>query len=241
MEYKFLITFFVPCYNEEHNIAKVFRNIEEAAKNLPYEILVFDDNSSDNSVKTINNYIKVNKSKKIRLFKNKKNMGLGSNYFFGTYYARGSHYMLINGDNVEPKSAIISIISNINKADIIIPYFGRNDKRNFSRKLISTLFTFIVNLISGNNLKYFNGPVLHKLSNIMRFRSETVGYGYQAELLCWCLNNNLTFKQIEIVNADRERGTSKAFAPSNILSICTSLFFILVRRLIYIFKKLTRI
>ena len=236
-----LISFFVPCYNEEENILKVFENINKAAKDIPYEILVFDDFSSDNSVELIENYIKKNNNSNIKLYKNTKNMGIGSNYFYGTYFANGTHYMLVNGDNVEPKDSIEKIIRNVNKADIIIPYFGKNDKRSFNRKLISNIFTLIVNLISGNRLKYYNGPVLHKIDNIMRFRSETVGYGYQAELLCWCLKNKLSFIEVAITNADRERGVTKAFSLINIFSIFTSLMLIFIRRLINIFKVFFRI
>ena len=39
--------------------------------------------------------------------------------------------MLINGDNVEPVNAIKKLLDNIGEADMVIPYFGKNDKRVF--------------------------------------------------------------------------------------------------------------
>ena len=87
---------------------------------------------------------------------------LGYNYFDSIKIARGNYYMLINGDNVEPVDAIKTILSAYNEADMIIPNFGSGDKRSKNRKLISLIFTTLINFISGNRIKYYNGPVLHK-------------------------------------------------------------------------------
>jgi glycosyltransferase involved in cell wall biosynthesis len=224
------ITFFVPCRNEEKNIVKTLENIINSVGNIKYEILVCDDGSIDNTKEIVKNYIN-QKKKNIILYENDKNLGIGFSYFKYSLEAKGEYYMLINGDNVEPSIAIKKIIDKKGKADIIIPYFGTEDRRTLIRKFISHLFTFIINLISFNNIKYYNGPVLHKTENVRLYRSKTYGYEYQAELITILLMSGKSYLQVQVINADRQWGTSKAFSISNILSILNTILSIFINRI----------
>jgi glycosyltransferase involved in cell wall biosynthesis len=231
------ITFFVPCRNEEKNIVKTLENIINSVGNIKYEILVCDDGSIDNTKEIVKNYIN-QKKKNIILYENDKNLGIGFSYFKYSLEAKGEYYMLINGDNVEPSIAIKKIIDKKGKADIIIPYFGTEDRRTLIRKFISHLFTFIINLISFNNIKYYNGPVLHKIENVRLYRSKTYGYGYQAELITTLLMSDKSYLQVQVINTDRQWGTSKAFSISNILSILNTALSIFINRIAYLINIL---
>ncbi len=229
------LTFFVPCYNEAENIENTIQTIIEAVRDrsLAYEILVFDDSSTDDTVERVKKIGRKHSSCPIRLLCGGGHRGLGFNYFRGSFFARGKGYMLINGDNVEPAETIRKIIAENGKYEMIVPYFGANDKRSPFRRRVSWVFTAWVNFLGGYKLQYYNGPVLHLTENVRFWRSETVGYGYQAELLCRLLNEGKTYTEVQVVNADRERGFSKAFALKNILSVSNSLFHIFWRRMEY--------
>ena len=231
------ITFFVPCFNEEKNIVKTLENIINSVGNIKYEILVCDDGSKDNTKEIVKNYINREK-KNIILYENDKNLGIGFSYFKYSLEAKGEYYMLINGDNVEPSITIKKIINEKGKADIIIPYFGTEDRRTLIRKIISHLFTFVINLISFNSIKYYNGPVLHKTKNVRLYRSKTYGYGYQAELITTLLMSDKSYLQVQVINTDRQWGTSKAFSISNILSISNTTLSIFINRIANLVNKL---
>jgi hypothetical protein len=118
-------------------------------------------------------------------------------------------------------------------ADIIVPYYGTRlfsrrfncDHRNFMRRLLSIVFAKIVRLLSGHELRYFNGLVLHRRENVVKYRGTTYGLGYQAELLCRVLNNpDVTYLEVKIHNFDRASGPTSAFKPKNIVSVCGSLW-----------------
>ncbi|WP_430396131.1 glycosyltransferase family 2 protein [Ferrovibrio sp.] len=225
------ISFFVPCYNEERNIGGTLATIAEAIGTLPHEVLVIDDGSKDGTGDVVRSYMAAHPERPIRFIIRGKNQGLGLNYFKAAFEARGRYYMLVNGDNVEPVETIRAITALVGKADMVVPNFGRGDKRPWSRRAISATFTFITNLLSGNRIGYYNGPVLHLTENVRFWRSETIGYGYQAELLCKMLANGATYVEVVVPNGDREWGSSKAFAPGNFLSVANSLFHILLRRI----------
>ena len=166
------LSIFLPCLNEEKNITNALNNIKEAVQSINYEILVADDASKDKTIEMIENFKNSNPDLNIKIFRNESHKGLGFNYFATANKALGKYYINLNGDAVEPPESIKKMISNIGKADIITSYhdfncrsifFKSKDKQNFFRRLISKLFVIIINLITFNNMKYYNGPTIHLL------------------------------------------------------------------------------
>jgi glycosyltransferase involved in cell wall biosynthesis len=226
------ITFFVPCLNEEDNIEKTLSAIISSVENtsLSYEILIVDDHSIDNSINNISIFQKQFPDILINVQANRLTRGLGRNYVDGAFIGQGKYYMLINGDNAEPKETICTILKQLGTADMIIPYFGYKEDRSLFRKQLSVMFTRLVNLISGNDINYYNGPVAHLRFNVMRWSPDSHGFAYQAELITRILDEGASYKEIEIANYDRKDGTTKAFKIENILSVGHSLLQILLRR-----------
>ena len=132
IDYIFDITFFVPCLNEEENIINTLDTIVSTVSetNLTYEILIIDDNSTDGTIDQIEKYKSKYFNININLIKNVFTKGLGINYVDGSFYGKGRHYMLINGDNAEPKNSILAIIKELGNADMIIPYFFQQDQKS---------------------------------------------------------------------------------------------------------------
>ena len=229
------MSFFVPCYNEEKNIINTINNIEYVINkiNIKCEILIIDDKSNDNTVKKIKDFQKKS-DLNIILIENKINQGLGTNYVDGAFTATGKYYMLINGDAAEPKKEILKICNKIGNADVIIPYFEDKDNRKLIRKILSKTFTFLVNILSGNDIPYYNGPALHLRYNVMRYSPDTFGFAYQAELITRILLEGFTFETVKIINSNRNHGNSSAFTFQNILSVIHSLLQISLRSLRYI-------
>ncbi len=235
-------TFFVPCLNEENNIVNAIETIVSVSNELKltYEIIIIDDNSKDNTLENIKVFIEGNEDVDIKLFKNTVTKGLGYNYTEGAYKGSGNYYMLVNGDNSEKKETLQAILGIAGATDMIIPYFYSTDNRKIFRIITSKLFTFIINLISGNSIKYYNGPVLHHRYNVMRHHSDTHGFAYQAELIVKLLDQNKSYSEVVVLNQDRDsqllkqngdKGKSKAFTIVNILSVLHSITQIILRKI----------
>ena len=226
------VTFFVPCYNEENAIRATLEKICKVAKesNLSYEILVCDDCSSDNSVNEVEDFASQNPNVFLRINQNSLNRGLGHNYLSCAHDAVGKYYIMVCGDDSETEESLIDILAARGKAEIVVPYFDK-DTRTIGRRITSFLFTNIVNLLGGFNLKYYNGVVLHLRENVTRCAPSSSGFGYQAELLTILLHEGTSFIHIPISNKDRESGISRAFRLQNIASVGHSLLQILLRRI----------
>ena len=226
------VTFFVPAFNEEHNIQRALASIVEAAATtgVTPEILVYDDCSKDGTAQKVEEFGRQHPTLRLELVRNSRTYGLGYNYVEAAFRGSGRYFMLVNGDADITSDEIVAIVANTGKADIIIPFLGQNDARRGGRKLLSVVFTGLINLISGHKVSYYNGPVLHLRYNVMRWHPDSMGFAYQAELITRLLDQGATFLEVPIRNSERDSGVSKALSFKNFLSVSHSIVQIFLRR-----------
>lgn len=106
------ISVVVTNYNYEKYITRCLRSLinQEIDKRI-YEIIVVDDNSTDESVNKIETYVKRNE---IILIKNKKNLGIGGASKVGVENSRGKYFVRVDSDDfVQP--AFLYILYNFLK------------------------------------------------------------------------------------------------------------------------------
>jgi glycosyltransferase involved in cell wall biosynthesis len=225
------VSFFVPCYNEQHNVIGTIQKLVTVAKtlNLTYEILVFDDCSTDDTAKVVNAYQRAHPDLPLRLFVNRINRGVAWNFVEGAFQGSGTYYRLVCGDDVEPIESLQKILEQAGKADIIIPYHTEVVGRPFHRRAISRLYTLLVNVASGKRLRYYNGLPLYCRRDVTRFHVEATGSGYQAEFLLRLLQQDRSFIEIPLIASDREGSGSLNFR--NFVSVGYSIVKIALRRL----------
>lgn len=225
------VSFFVPCYNEERNVTGTIEKIVEAATSLglTYEILVFDDCSSDRTIEVVTAYRQAHPGVNLRIFANAINVGVARNFIEGAFQGKGTYYRLVCGDDVEPVETLRAILEQAGRADLVIPYHSKVIGRSLHRRLISRLYTILVNLASGRRLHYYNGLPLYRRRDVMRFHVEATGLGYQAEFLLRLLQEGRSFIEIPLVASDR--GGSTSLNLRNFVSVGYSIFKIFARRL----------
>ncbi|MCG8457235.1 MAG: glycosyltransferase, partial [Holophagales bacterium] len=71
------LTFFVPCLNEEDNIVPTLETLIEVAGDLgvSFEILVFDDASTDGTVARVRDFASRSPRAAVRLIENSRTLG----------------------------------------------------------------------------------------------------------------------------------------------------------------------
>ena len=226
------ITFYIPALNEQDNIVQTLDKIVfvMSSSKVTFEMLVYNDCSTDNTRGVVEDYIQSHPGYIIKLINNRERRGLGYNYKDGAFIGIGKYYMMICGDNSETEESMREILNLTGKADILIPYFGGLDTRSRFRKYLSKLFTFLVNLISGHNVKYYNGVVLHLRQNVICASPTSSGFGYQAELISKLLDMGKSYLHVNVSNNDRSSGITKAFMLQNVMAVIHSLLQISLRR-----------
>ena len=223
---------FVACYNEEENITATLETVVAACRDLglSFQILVIDDCSKDRTVEKVKAFGETHPGVPLALYVNSRNEGLANNYAEAAFLLQSEWYRLICGDNVEPKETLVTIFKELGTAEMLIPYNIEIRGRAQSRRMISTAYTALVNFLGGFQLHYYNGMVVTRREYVMRWHSNSHGFGFQADLLTRLLSRGLSYKEIAVYGQERQAGDSKALTFRNLASVAHSLQNIVIRR-----------
>ncbi|MEZ6186590.1 MAG: glycosyltransferase family 2 protein [Planctomycetota bacterium] len=215
------ITLMVACYNEEEAICRTLDTLFAALDEVgcSHEVLVYDDGSRDRSVERVRAYMQQHPQRPLELVVNEVNRGLAQNYIEGAFRGRGRYYRLICGDDVEPKSTFVTVFRALGQADLIVPYQVECPGRPLHRRLLSKLFTGMVNGITGYRIKYYNGLAVHRRYDVMRWHTDYRGFGFQADMITRMLDQGVDYVEIPVTASERQEGESTALTLLNLLSV----------------------
>jgi glycosyltransferase involved in cell wall biosynthesis len=226
------LTLFVACYNEEQNIVPTLETVLAALGEFPFtwEIIIIDDASRDRSVAVVEQFLKEHPGLPIRLYVNPANRGLGENFVEAAFRGRGKYYRLICGDNVEPKETLVEVFRQLGRADLVLFYQDCTGKA-LSRRVLSRCYTALINFLSGYRVRYYNGLPLHVRYHVMRWHTNTHGFGFQADLVTRLLDQGCSYREVLVKTLERRAGASKVLTIRNICSVGHTVLSVLFRRL----------
>lgn len=213
------ISVLVPVLNEGGNlIGTVTRLVDALTVTVEdYEIIIVDDGSTDDTGEIADRLAAENRF--IRTFHNPRNMGLGYCYTRGYREAKKEFFVYIPGDNTWPYRSFVELLGNLGRADVVTSYAINPDVRPLSRRVISSMYTRVLNWLFGRRLQYFNGLTIYPVSFLQRDPATTFGFGFQAEVLLKALTLGLSYVEVGLPIDERAAGKSKAVSANNILSV----------------------
>jgi hypothetical protein len=82
-----------------------------------------------------------------------------------------------------------------------------------------------MNFLFRLNLGYFNGIQVHKTEWLKNLKLNSVGFGFQSELLIKAIKEGKTYVEIPYVHVERPGGgATKVFKLKNIFSVIKTIF-----------------
>ena len=153
------LSIIIPSYNEEKTILILLDRILDV--NLIYginkEIIIVDDGSSDNTKTMVNDYIKKNTDKNIKLLVHDKNMGKGAAVRTGIKHVTGEFVIIQDGDLECDPEDYNSLLKELIENDLLVVFGSRF--RTKENKHLSKLFyiggkivSFTANILYNQNL-----------------------------------------------------------------------------------------
>lgn len=211
------LTVVIPALNEEANLEGAVRT---ALTTVPqhfddWEIIIINDGSVDATDKIAERLALENSC--IRVVHHKSPKNLGGCYKEGIRLASKEYLIMLPGDNECGKKMLQDILSLVGTADIIIPFTDNMEVRPIGRRLLSSTFVKLLNLLSGHTLRYYNGAVLHQTKLLRSISIATDSFGYQAEALVKLLRRGHSYRELPTYITYRPTGKSKALRLENIL------------------------
>lgn len=109
--FKFEVSIIIVNYKTPQLCINCINSIEKNSKGFSYEILIIDNNSSDDSIEKLNSSFKKN----IQIIESPTNLGTAKAYNLGIEKSDGQFIMLLNSDTVLINNAIYIMLCEIKK------------------------------------------------------------------------------------------------------------------------------
>jgi len=163
--------------NEEKDIEDSIKKLIENIKDL--EIIIVDDDSTDQTREIIKNF---NKDNKIHLIHRVQSKGLASAFFTGLLECKGENIGWIDTNMSELNYKFVEMENEINKGNdiVLLSRYIKDgaDKRILIRSFSSYIFNFITRIILGSKIKdYTSGIFLMKRSILKEVSIMPYGHG----------------------------------------------------------------
>lgn len=174
------ISIIVAVYNKEKYLKKLIISIQYQLLK-EFEIILVDDCSSDNSTEIINEFQK--KDKRIKLIKNKRNMGALYSRCNGAIKANGEYIIFVDPDDMVLREGLINSYNYIKLNNLDMVQF--NSVFNYKGKIY----------INQRYYKYLNKIYQPILSYIFYYRFNS---GFEGNTALWdkLINKNIAIKSI---------------------------------------------
>jgi len=220
-----VISVVIPAYNEEKTIGNVIYSTISTMENLekPYEIIVVDDGSNDNTRRIATRY-------KATVLSNGKNIGKGYALRKGFRCAQGNIVVTIDADGAHNPKEIPDLIHPlVNGVDIVAgSRFLYNDRKYSTSRLNrlgNLLFNITIMILTGKRttdsqtgFRAFKKDVLQKLN------LESLGYEIETEMTVKGLKNGFVVQEKPISCERRKYNISKLKILSDGLKILKTIF-----------------
>lgn len=216
------ISVVMPALNEEQNIRAAIESTFKAfeKRGLDGEIIAVNDGSRDQTGRIISDLIKIYPN--LKVVNHEMAMGIGRSFFDGVKVATKDVVVMFPGDNENNPDDALNFISIMSEVDIIVPFIQNIEVRNKSRRILSSVYRFIINLSFGINLNYTNGTVFYRRAILGEVELISSGFFYQAELLIKLIRNGYLFAEVPNFLFTRGSGKSKATTLKSLIRVMKS-------------------
>ncbi len=180
------VSILLNCFNEEKFIKRALKSIlNQTYKN--WKLIIWDDASTDNTIKII----KLFKDKRIKLFRNKKNLGLGKSRIKAQKYLKGEYISILDADDFFEKKKIQEQVKILIKHPNVGLVSSWTKIQDFNGNQVKKFQSFKENRVIKKNLIFVNS-LPH--SSIMYRSKLAKKVGWYSKLYNYAQDYDLTLK-----------------------------------------------
>jgi cellulose synthase/poly-beta-1,6-N-acetylglucosamine synthase-like glycosyltransferase len=192
-----LISIFVPALNEAESLPSTIDSVMfavNANRLSEFEILIFNDGSTDNTAQVIRELEK--KNARIRSVHFEKNKGWGIAFQEAVKIAKYPKLTLYPGDGMVQKETLRDMIANASKADFVCAYTVNRECRTKTRNFISSIYTKIYIWTFQIPLRYANSTPVYPVALLRTMSFGCRRYSFPSEVTVKVMRSNVTFLEM---------------------------------------------
>ena len=195
----------IPCFNEEESILDLIKSLEVDFPEA--RIIVFDNNSTDNTSSIVTNNSKVE-----LIYSKKPGKGNVVKHIFREI--NSPHLLILDGDNTYSSQEMRKLYDEFLKSPVDMMCANRCFKsesvtmRKY-HKFGNLLFTNLINvLFNGHYLDVLSGGRVFNSSFYKNVQIKSEGFEVESELSILAISHNYRVREVEIVYHDRAHNSS---------------------------------
>jgi glycosyltransferase involved in cell wall biosynthesis len=219
------ISIVMPAYNEERTIGNMISSIISTmdSTGMPYELIIVDDGSTDNTRRTATRY-------KATVLSNGRNRGKGYALRKGFRHTQGDIVITVDSDGAHKPKEIPDLIHPLfNGVDIVAGsrFLGRRGKNSTSKLnlLGNFMFNTVIMILTGKRItdsqtgfRAFKKEVLQKIN------LESLGYEIETEITVKGLKNGFVYQEKPVTCERRQYNISRLKVLSDGIKILKTIF-----------------
>lgn len=128
-----MLSVVIPLYNEEDNVAPLCKEIEGVLEGRPYEIVLVDDKSTDQTL------ARIPTKPEIRVIQLAENTGQSGAMYAGIRATQGDVIILMDGDRQNDPADIPKLLAELDKGHDLVCGYRASRKDTFSKRLTSRI------------------------------------------------------------------------------------------------------
>jgi glycosyltransferase involved in cell wall biosynthesis len=216
------VTIIIAAHNESENIESTLKNIVSTfseAQNMPFEIFVSEDGSSDGTREIVTEFAKNNKV--VRLSTPSSRLGYSRALIRGILESQFPTICFMDGDGQTNAEDIIKLVDLIQPGHVVVGY--RNPRVDGKiRKLQSFTFYVLFRILGFPKMKdVSSGSVVMNKAEIMGFakREPKLSFGFWWEFQAWRDANCIEIIEVPVKHGPRAHGTTQVYKFSRLMHI----------------------
>lgn len=200
-----MLSIIIPAYNEERGIGAALDNILRLVneKNIPHELLVVDDGSTDNTAQ-------IAQEKGARVLKHPYNIGNGASVKTGLRHAKGDVIALMDADGQHSSQDLPRLLEHIPKYDMVVGARSGASQATVARKWGNRTYNLLASYITGRKIEDLTSGFRVIKSNVARKFIYLLpnGFSYPTTITLSLLKAGYSLKYVPI-EAKPRQGKSK--------------------------------
>lgn len=198
----------VEAYNEEATLHAAVEDLQGVlgphVRTL--EIIIVNDGSRDATGAVAEELAR--RYRNVRVIHHERNQGIGTSFRDGLAAARCEYFTDFPGDHENRAEEIFALLERLEPGILTVTYY--HDTRPLVRRVISRVYTGVLNLLMRKRLRYYNGMVIYPTALLRTVPLRARGFLFRAEALIRVLRAGQQVRYYQSWRNARQAGASSA-------------------------------
>lgn len=228
-----LISFIIPVYREEENIARMLANLDAVLKANPawkYETIIIEDGSPDGTRRVIQQ--EIHKYPYAQLILHEKNKGYTLSLKDGMLKSRGKFLMYIGADEEFDSSELPAFVEPLRQgqADLVLGVRWQRNAYQLFRFFLSVIYIFSLNAMFKLRINDYNWSQAWPRELFERIELKSDSLFVLPEIIIKAHDLGYRIKEVPSNHRGRQAGKSSVNFKIMGNALCEAFFFFLQRR-----------